>query len=439
MLKRYVIILDALIVFFFSVININGSLEAQDTNYMHQVLQRLTSDQFHGRGYSYRGDSIAAEFIRSELRRHKVEPLGDNYYQNYNFSVFSMEGPLSFEVNGKRLKAFCQYRVPAWSQSAWGNYKVICLPAETLVDSDKLTKALKKHKELLKEVFVYIDATAFNAANDDDQKKFKSALNYLRQRNPFNSRGLIVGVKELNTYSPAYTDYEHGYSFVEVLAEAMPRKVKEIHCNIFTQFHPSYPTQNVCGFVKGEVDTMIVFTAHYDHLGTMGDSVVFYGAHDNGSGVAALLDIARLTVHEKPHYTHVFCFFSGEEAGLKGSKFFVEHPLIDLSKVRLLINIDMFCGGDEGLMVFNANSPQTKPYFDRLDNLNKALEVAKEIRPRENRPNSDHYYFSLHVPAIFILTMGGRYGGYHDPSDVCNKCGLENYLNYIALISSLAY
>lgn len=414
------------------------SASAQDTNYMRQVLRQLTSEQFKGRGYSFRGDSIAAEYIRKELRRLQVKPLADNYFQSYSFSTFAMEGPLRLKVNDRKLKPYEHFRVPAWSKSTWGEYKVITVSAEVMVDTDAMRKFLKKNNDMLQDVFVYIDAGKWQISSLGDAKKVMAAVDNLRRRNPFNSRGIIVGLNSLNTCSPAYTDYEHGYAYIEVLDSLMPQKVKTLNCDIFTQFNPDYKTQNIYGYVPGEVDTMVVYTAHYDHLGTMGDSVVFYGAHDNASGVATVLDIARMAVREKPHYTHVFCFFSGEEAGLKGSKYAAEHPVFDLSKVRLLINIDMFCGGDEGLMIFNADAPETRPFVDRLETLNEVLQIAPEIRRRANRPNSDHWYFSKQVPAVFILTMGQRYGGYHDPQDTCERCGLENYINYVTLISSLA-
>ena len=405
---------------------------------MRQVLRQLTSEQFKGRGYSFRGDSVAAEYIRKELRRLQVKPLADNYFQSYSFSTFAMEGPLRLKVNDRKLKPYEHFRVPAWSKSTWGEYKVITVLPEVMVDTDAMRKFLKKNNDMLQDVFVYIDAGKWQLSSLGDAKKVMAAVDNLRRRNPFNSRGIIVGLNSLNTSSPAYTDYEHGYAYIEVLDSLMPQKVKTLNCDIFTQFNPDYKTQNIYGYVPGEVDTMVVYTAHYDHLGTMGDSVVFYGAHDNASGVATVLDIARMAVREKPHYTHVFCFFSGEEAGLKGSKYAAEHPVFDLSKVRLLINIDMFCGGDEGLMIFNADAPETRPFVDRLETLNKVLQIAPEIRRRANRPNSDHWYFSKQVPAVFILTMGQRYGGYHDPQDTCERCGLENYINYVTLISSLA-
>lgn len=411
-------------------------LSAQDTNYMRQVLGRLTSEEFHGRGYSFRGDSIAAEYIRAELHRLHVKPLVDNYYQSYTFSVFSMEGPLTLKIGDKKLKAYDEFRVPAWSKSTWGTYKILKVNGDVLMEADKLKSFLKKNNDLLQNVFVYIDVTDFKSNSEEEKARFESQIRSLQRRNPFNSCGIILALDALNTYSPANTNYEHGYAYIEILKSALPSKVKNLNCNIFTQFHPNYKTQNIYGYVQGEVDTMIVYTAHYDHLGTMGDSVVFYGAHDNGSGVAAVLDIARMSVDEKPHYTHVFCFFSGEEAGLQGSKYAVEHPVFDFDKVRLLVNIDMFCGGDEGLMVFNADAQETRPFVERLQKLNEALQIAPEIRERKNRPNSDHWYFSKHVPSLFFLTMGQRYGGYHDPADTCERCGLENYINYLTLITA---
>lgn len=405
---------------------------------MRQTLRMLTSERMKGRGYSFRGDSIAADFIRDELRRLKVEPLVEGYYQPYTFSIHSMEGPVSMKVNGKKLTAYSQYRIPSWSKSSWGDYTIVKLPCETLVDATMLKKFLNKHRGSLGDAFVYLDVTKYAPKDEAQNKSMAEAIKDLSRRNPFNSKGIVVGVNELSTYSTSGSDYEHGYAYIEVLASEMPKDAKTINCCFFTQFHKNYPTQNIYGYVPGEVDTMIVYSAHYDHLGTMGDSIVFYGAHDNASGVATLLDIARETTRNKPHYTTVFCFFSGEEAGLKGSKYAAEHPVFDFSKVRLMINIDMFCGGNEGIMVFNANDPQTTMFVERIENLNTALQIAPEIRRRENRPNSDHWYFSKKVPAIFILSMGQRYGGYHDPLDTCYRCGLENYINYYTLISALA-
>lgn len=194
-----------------------------------------------------------------------------------------------------------------------------------------------------------------------------------------------------------------------------------------------YQSQNVCGYIPGEVDTMVVFTAHYEHLGMSGDTI-FYGAHDNASGTAAVMDLMRMANLQRNHYTYVFIFFSGEESGLIGSHYFADNTLIDFSKVKLAVNIDLFCGGDEGMMVVNANAPETKPYIDLLVQLNEEYHYAAKIARRDNAPNSDHWFLSQYCPAVFIYTLGGPFGGYHSPTDTCDGCGLGNYMNMMTLL-----
>ncbi|MBP5341987.1 MAG: M28 family peptidase [Bacteroidales bacterium] len=227
--------------------------------------------------------------------------------------------------------------------------------------------------------------------------------------------------------------------------EMMANGVKPLCKNYFQYFRfpqtrtkppivkAGYQSQNVCGYIPGETDTMIVFTAHYEHLGMNGDTV-FYGAHDNASGTAAVMDLARMANLQRGHYTYVFLLFSGEESGLVGSRYFSENPLIQLSKVKLLVNIDLFCGGADGLMVVNANSRETRPFVDKLEAINDLHGFAAKIARRDNAANSDHYWFTSECPAIFIYTMGGPFGGYHSPTDTCDGCGLGNYHRHMTLL-----
>ena len=149
------------------------------------------------------------------------------------------------------------------------------------------------------------------------------------------------------------------------------------------------------------------------------------------------MDLARMANLQRGHYTYVFLLFSGEEAGLVGSRFFAEHPLISLGKVKLLVNIDLFCGGDDGMMVVNANSRETKPYIDLLQKINDVHGYTAQIKRRDNAANSDHYWFTSECPAVFIFTLGGPFGGYHSPTDTCAGCGLANYHKNITLLRAL--
>lgn len=358
---------------------VSVSLSAQDSTYARRIIAGLSDVSVWGRGYSYRGDSLAAEFIRSEFQKLGVEPLGDNYFQNYELDVYGFEGDCELSINGNQLVPYEEFRVvPTYSakrrmEAAWSK--------------------------------------TFNGVT-------------------------FVGVEKLSTMVPIAGGKSSVPFSVEVLQSALPHKVKKLQYNIPLRHFPHYQTQNVCGIVRGESDSMLVYTAHYDHCGTMGDKVLFPGAHDNASGVAAVLDVARMATLKKPHYTMVFLLFSGEETGLCGSLYAAEHPLIDFSKVRLLTNIDMFCGGDEGFMVVNANDAATDPWVKSMEAKASQMEHPVVVKRRNNAANSDHYWFSQLCPAIFVYTLGGPYGGYHDPADTCEGCGLGNYHSILSLIAN---
>ena len=361
---------------------VSSSLQAQDEGYARRVIRSLSSSAMYGRGASYKGDSIAAAYLADEFRKMGVKPLAQGYLQYYSYACYSHEGPISLSISGTELKPYEHYRI---------------YPAARYAVPKKLDAA--RWKKQLK------DGT------------------------------WLFSVDKLDTYGPVVDPATDGSPIcVEVLDSVLSKRPRKVQLAVPLHYHEAYRSQNVVGYVQGEVDSMMVFTAHYDHCGTMGDGVLFPGAHDNASGVAAVMDIARRACLTKPHYTMVFMLFSGEESGLKGSKYAAEHPLIDFSRVRLLCNIDMFCGGDEGLMVFNAKSSDTKAYYERLKALNDKIHVAPEVRPRDNAPNSDHYWFTSRCPAIFILTMGGPYGGYHDPADTCDACSLRHYRDYLKML-----
>ncbi|MGZ5436391.1 MAG: M20/M25/M40 family metallo-hydrolase [Pyrinomonadaceae bacterium] len=114
------------------------------------------------------------------------------------------------------------------------------------------------------------------------------------------------------------------------------------------------PSHNVVGILPGSdpklKDEAIVIGAHYDHLGRGGagslaqrEGEIHHGADDNASGTAGLLELARMfsTQRPKPRRTIVFIAFSGEEEGLIGSNYYVNHPVAPLANTVAMINLDM--------------------------------------------------------------------------------------------------
>jgi hypothetical protein len=201
-------------------------------------------------------------------------------------------------------------------------------------------------------------------------------------------------------------------------------------------FGDSIETKNIVAVWPGSDSLLrnefVVVTAHLDHLGKKQDST-YHGANDNASGVSVIMALAEFIHKNKlePGRTLVFILFSGEEAGLKGSLYFVEHPMIDLRKVRLQINLDLVGSGKNGLMLQGTEHfPQEEI---RIKQINDTY-FHFEIGTRPNSPNSDHYFFNLAgVPAFFIYAYNGTMP-YHSPGDTSDKIDavvLENVTKFV--------
>lgn len=173
-------------------------------------------------------------------------------------------------------------------------------------------------------------------------------------------------------------------------------------------------------------DEYVVLSAHYDHVGVGtpvdGDSI-YNGADDNGSGTAVLLEVARaLALMEKaPRRSVVFVHVSGEEKGLLGSQWFVDHPTIDLDRAVANINVDMV-GGDahpDTLVVIGKEYSTLGPLVDRInDGLPELNLVTSDDLWPEQRFffRSDQFHFMRkEIPSLFFFT--GVHECYHQPCD----------------------
>lgn len=206
-----------------------------------------------------------------------------------------------------------------------------------------------------------------------------------------------------------------------LLSSKVLRKAKDgdrISFRLQPQLQRGHRAYNLLGYVPGKVhaDSFVVFTAHYDHLGQIGGKRgVFYpGGNDNASGVAAVLALASHFRQYPPDCSVAFMFFSGEELGLLGSKYYVEHPVFPLSQIRSLINLDLWGTGEQGGMVVGGSVFPELMW--RLQQANRGYLPSLHVRGKA--PNSDHYFFGeAGVPAVFVYLMGNGWKHYHVPKD----------------------
>ncbi|NTV46412.1 MAG: M28 family peptidase, partial [Chlorobiales bacterium] len=124
--------------------------------------------------------------------------------------------------------------------------------------------------------------------------------------------------------------------------------IEGISAEIFLDVHEdTLVSENVCGLLEGGdknlKNEVVIFSAHYDHLGIASDGDVYNGADDNASGTSGILGLAEAFSRnpQKPRRSILFMLFSGEEKGLLGSKFYTDYPAVPLSRTFANINMDM--------------------------------------------------------------------------------------------------
>jgi len=150
-------------------------------------------------------------------------------------------------------------------------------------------------------------------------------------------------------------------------------------------------------------------------------------------GVSMLLELADYFKKNPQRYSIVLIAFGAEEAGLIGSKYFTENPLVPLSKIRFLINLDLMGTGDEGMMVVNGTIFPKE--FDQLTEINHQKVYLSTIKKRGKAANSDHFFFTEKgVPAFFFYTLGGI-AAYHDVLDIPQTLPLTKFREVYRLIT----
>lgn len=362
-------------------------LYSQDTAYARQVIKKLCSKEFLGRGYVKNGVNKAAGYIAGELKSIGLQPFGSSYEQLYSFPVNTYPGKMEVTLDGRLLTAGKHYLIEPTASSAKGSY--------TLAKRDSVT--------------------------------------YTNESAAAGTPRLIIKKKKKLTYTVA-TSVLAGEIAVDLLADSFPGDLKTIRVNFEAKLIPEFKCKNLAGYIKGtqQPDSFLVFTAHYDHLGAMGKEAWFPGANDNASGVSVLLNLAKYYAAHPPKYSVAFIFFSGEEAGLLGSRYYSMHPLFPLSSIRFLTNLDLLGTGDDGIMVVNATV--FKSQFEKLNSINTEKQYVKQIKQRGKAANSDHYWFTEKgVPSFFIYTMGGIQA-YHDIYDVEKTLPLTKYMEVCRLL-----
>ena len=382
-----------------------------------------------GRGYVNKGDQYASNYLEKEYKKIGLISFGNNYFQSFEFSVNTFPKEIEIIYNGKTLIPGVDYIVDPACPSVNFKGNAHYMSIQSLDSVDHYNNWGGKLKAAV------IDT--FNAQYYTD-----AAINLKHYVSDPRNQLIVKLSKDKLTWS--CSQKQSKVPVIILRSELFNRDISaNFEVKVKSDFIKKNISRNVIGFIEGSKfkDSFIYVTAHYDHLGMMGNKTYFPGANDNASGIAMMLNLAKYYQTNKPKYSMVFIAFSGEEAGLIGSHHYVEHPLTALSNIKFLVNLDLMGNGADGVMVVNGTINPSE--FQLLKSINEKEKYLPEVKIRGKAANSDHYWFAQSgVPAFFFYLMG-PYPFYHDVNDKTTALPLTNFdqafMLFQSFISKLQY
>jgi len=396
-------------------------LQSQNLDYARQMHNKLTSKAFHGRGYVKNGDGKAAQFIAKQFSQDRLQAFNDDYFQYYDFPVNTFPAKIKLEIEGVKLIPGEDFVISSSASSVDGTFNLHFVPDS--VNNEDL-------------FLTYLEKTNFKNQYLVVEGKFRK----LYGKTIPGIKGVILLTEKTPYWHVSNSGQVDSTIWLKIKKDRLPTDAASISLQAENTFIPNYQTQNVIAFVKGkkQPERFVVFSAHYDHLGMMGNKTIYPGANDNGSGTAMLLDLARhySLPENQPDYSIAFMAFSGEERGLMGSTFYAEHPLFPLEQIELLINLDMVGTGSEGITI--VNSTVFPDLFNRFVTLNEKGNYLKEVKERGESCNSDHCpFYEKGVQSIFIYTRGEEHMHYHTPFDNADNFPFTAYDGLFKLLTAV--
>jgi len=463
-----------------------------------EAVKYLASDKFKGRGDGTKELDEAAAYLAKRFRKFGLQPAGDNrtYLQHFMMTVGAKLGQnnsLTYENGATRKTLALQQDFIPFSFSADGSFQAplvfagygITAPDLNYDDytgidvKDKIVIVLRHEPQENDEKSVFAGnqlTTHAAVVNKAINAKNHGAVglilvndvdNHPREADELIRFGTLAGPEEMKLAAlqvkAAQVDewLKPSGKSLAALRQAIDRDLS----NHSFALHPSQrvvlsvdverirrQVANVVGVLPGHDAKLnkqaIVIGAHYDHLG-LGDEhslaprligQVHPGADDNASGTSGLLELAEgLAQHNpKPARTTVFIAFAGEETGLLGSSFYVQHPAVPLSQTITMLNLDMIGRVTKNRLYVGGTG--TSPGFKKLlEEANKSLPSGgfEFSFSASAYGASDHMSFTTHgIPALFFFS--GLHADYHKPSDTWQKIDPASGAKVVELVANIA-
>ena len=386
---------------------------AQDMVHYKRVVKELSSAKYQGRGYARGGANKAGKFLRKEFAKAGADEV---ICQPFVLDINTFPGKMKLSVDGKKMIPGVDFTMREFAPGFRGTFPIYYI--DTLnYNSEKIFSDLSLPEN--KDAFVVCDFM-FSYKHGADFKRLQS-------KDGAPNAGIIFTWDEPLKFYKAYGE-RVGDKPVMWVPHRFPRDARTLTADIENKFLDDYECFNVIAKVEGRRhDSCYVFTAHYDHLGNLGRRVYYAGANDNASGTAAIVTFAAYYAKNRPEYDMYFIAFSGEDAYLRGSEWYVDHPVVPLGSIRYLFNIDMI--GDNNPVQYCEVSDEGMRGYALFEKINDEADYFKALNRGKLAGNSDHYPFAVrHVPCIFLENEeGDTFKYYHTIHDTWENAVFDSY------------
>ena len=367
-------------------------VSAQDLKHYQQIVKELSAAKYQGRGYAEDGANKAGKWIAKEFKKVGADEV---VCQPFTLDINTFPGKMEFSVDGKKQTPGVDFTLREFNPGIKGEFKLYYVDMENY-DAEKMFADLASDE--YKGAFVVCDFM-FSFKHPTDFKKLQSKAEC-------SCAGFIYTWEAPLKFYKAYGETVKEKPIIWVTPN-FPTEAKSIKVDIENEFLDDYECFNVIAKVEGKRhDRCYVFTAHYDHLGKLGKSVYYPGAHDNASGTAAIITLAAYYAKNTPEYDIYFIAFSGEDANLRGSVWYAEHPIVPLGQINYLINLDMIA--DNNAELYCEVSDNAMSGFALFQQINSEKHYFETLARSPLADNSDHFPFAERgVPSIFFMNEGG--------------------------------
>lgn len=396
-------------------------LNAQDLPYYKRVVKELSSARYQGRGYARGGANKAGKYLEKEFRRAGVDEVT---LQPFTIDINTFCGAMEMRADGKMLRPGVDFSMREYSPGVKGEFPVYHV--DTLdFDGDRLLDDLAKPE----------NAGCLVCCDFWFTYKHRKVFSKLQKTGACSNAGLLYTWEAPIKFYKAYGEKVVDKPIIWVTPEAI-EGVKRVKVNIENEFLKDYELFNVIAKIEGTGhDSCFVFTAHYDHLGNLGRIVYYPGANDNASGTAAIVTLAAHYARYRPEYDMYFVAFSGEDANLRGSTYFAEHPVVPLAQIKYLFNLDMI--GDDNPVQYCEVSEAGMSQYPKFEKVNEEQHLFEALNRGALAANSDHYPFAVRgVPCIFLENEeGNAFQYYHTPADNIKTVRWDSYEPIFKLVT----